>query len=220
MNRLLLNRHVGQGRPGFPQADEALAGQERAGTGIRAGHESGSRRPGTTSQQEHQRGRTGSRSERSEEDTSTHHGDPRAGLSCPGGQFAPRNVHLLAGYHRSHLFNTGHGHHAAVTPGCLPLSMESRYRRRRTRRSARPPPVRGRAAPRPTTTSAWRERLLVSRRLPLEAEVAGRGSRCGGHHRLDESSSGPPGHQGPAAALCNLDSTGALQHLDGTHAAA
>jgi hypothetical protein len=111
LNRLALNRHVGQGRPGFPEAHEPLAGQERAGTGIRASHsQRGSRRTGATSQQEDQRGRAGSRSEHSEEATSAHHGDPGAGLSGPSGQFAPRNIHLLAGYDHSHLFNSGRGH--------------------------------------------------------------------------------------------------------------
>jgi hypothetical protein len=125
LNRLVLSRHVGQGRPGFPEAHEPLAGQERAGTGIRASHsERGSRRPRATSKKKDQRGGTGSRSERSEEGTSTHHGDPGAGLSCPSGQFAPRNIHLLAGYDQSllgrglyqlfewtlpHLLNSGHG---------------------------------------------------------------------------------------------------------------
>jgi len=70
---LVLNRHIGLGRTGFPEAPEPLAGQQRAGTGIRAGHsERGGRRPGAASQQEDQRGRAGSRSERSQEGTSTH----------------------------------------------------------------------------------------------------------------------------------------------------
>jgi hypothetical protein len=98
LNWLVTIRHVGQGRPGFPEANEPLAGEQRAGAGIRASHsERGSRRPGAASKQEDQRGRAGSRSERSEEDTSTHHGDPGAGLSRPRGQFALRNIHLLAG---------------------------------------------------------------------------------------------------------------------------
>jgi hypothetical protein len=110
LNRLVFNRHVGSGRPGFPEAREALAGQKRAGTGIRASHSERGRRPRATSKHEDQRGRAGSRSERSEEGTSTHHGDPRAGLSCPSDQFTPRNIRLLAGYDHSHLFNSGHGH--------------------------------------------------------------------------------------------------------------
>jgi hypothetical protein len=121
LNRLVFNRHVGLGRPRFPEAHEPLAGQERADTGIRASHsERGSRRPGATSKQEDQRGRAGSRSERSEEGTTAHHRDPRAGLSCPSGQFAPRNIHLLAGYDPSHLFNPGHGHQTLATRGALP----------------------------------------------------------------------------------------------------
>jgi hypothetical protein len=130
LNRLVLNRHVGQGRPGFPDAHEPLAGQERAGTGIRASHSERGSRPGATSKQENQRGRAASRSERSEEGTSTHHGDPGAGLSCPSGQFAPRNIHLLAGHDHNllgrglyqlfewtlaHLFS-GHGHQALGYP--------------------------------------------------------------------------------------------------------
>jgi hypothetical protein len=98
LDRLVLNRHVGLGRPGFPEAHESFAGEQGAGTGIRAGYsERGGRRPGAASQQEDQRGRAGSRSERGEEGTSTHHGHPGGGLSCPGGQFAARNLHLLAG---------------------------------------------------------------------------------------------------------------------------
>jgi hypothetical protein len=120
LNRLVFNRHVGQGRPGFPEAREPLAGQERAGTGIRASHSERSRRPGATSKQEDQRGRAGSRSERSEEGTSTHHRDPWAGLSRPSGQFAPRNIRLLAGYDHSHLFNSGHGHWPWLPRGGCP----------------------------------------------------------------------------------------------------
>jgi hypothetical protein len=112
-----MNRHVvGQGRPGFPEAQEPLAGKQRAGTGIRASHS------GAASQQEDQRGRAGSRRERSEEGTSTHHGDPGAGQSCSSSQFAPRNIHLLAGQNHNllgrslyqllewtlALFNSGH----------------------------------------------------------------------------------------------------------------
>jgi hypothetical protein len=124
LNRLILTRHVGLGRPGFPEAHESLAGQQRAGAGVRASHcERGSRRPGAARQQEDQRGRAGSRSERGEEGTSTHHGHPRAGLLCASCQFAARNLHLLAGQHDSllgrrlcqllewtlaHLFNSGH----------------------------------------------------------------------------------------------------------------
>ncbi len=98
LNRLVFNRHVGQGWRGFPEAHEPLADEERAGTGIRASHsERSSRRPGATSKQEDQRGRAGSRGERCENGTSAHHGDARPGLSCPGGQSVPRNIHLLAG---------------------------------------------------------------------------------------------------------------------------
>jgi hypothetical protein len=112
-----LNWRVWQRRPGFPEAHEALAGQERAGAGIRASHsERGSRRPGATSKQENQRGRAGSRSERSEEGTATQHGDPRAGLSCPSGQFAPRNIHLLAGDDHSYPFNSRHRHRLRLPP--------------------------------------------------------------------------------------------------------
>jgi hypothetical protein len=119
-NRLLLNRHVGQARPGFPEAHEPLAGQERAGTGIRAGHSQRGGRPGATSKQEDQRGRAGSGSERSEEATTAHHRDAWTGMSCPGGQFAPRNIHLLADYDPSHLVNSWHGHHALGTRGACP----------------------------------------------------------------------------------------------------
>jgi hypothetical protein len=95
---MLSIRRVGYGRPGFAEANEALAGQERAGTGICASHsERGSRRPGATSKQEDQRRGACSRSERSEERTSTHHGDSRAGLACASGQLVPRSIHLLAG---------------------------------------------------------------------------------------------------------------------------
>jgi hypothetical protein len=88
-------RHVGHGRPGLPEANEPLARQQRTATGIRAGYcERGSRRAGAASQQEDQRGRAGSRSERSQERTATHHGDPGAGLPRPSGQFAAR---MLAG---------------------------------------------------------------------------------------------------------------------------
>jgi hypothetical protein len=108
LNRLVLNRNVGQGRPGFPETHEPLAGQQRAGTGIRASHpQRGSRRPGATIKQEDQRGRAGARSEHSQEATSTHHGDPGACLSCPSSQFAPHKIHLLASYGHSHLFNSG-----------------------------------------------------------------------------------------------------------------
>ena len=97
LTRFVSIRHVGQGRPGLPEAHEPSAGQQHAGTGIRAGHsERGSRRPGAASKQEDQRGRAGCRSERSEERTSAHHGDPRTGLACPSGQIAPRSIHLLA----------------------------------------------------------------------------------------------------------------------------
>ena len=122
----MLNRCVGHGRRNFPQAHEPLAGQQRAGTGIRTRHsERGSRRPGAASQQEDQRGRAGSRSERSEESTSTDHRDPGTGLSRLGRQFAPRDVHLLTGYDHcllghglyqlfewtpTRLFNSEHGH--------------------------------------------------------------------------------------------------------------
>jgi hypothetical protein len=124
LNRLILNRHVGLGRPGFPEAHESLAGQQRAGSGICASHsERRRRRAGAARQQEDQRSRAGSRSQRGEEGTSTHHGHPGASLPCPRGQFAPRNLHLLAGQHHSllgrglcqllewtlaHLFHSGH----------------------------------------------------------------------------------------------------------------
>jgi hypothetical protein len=126
LNWLVSIRHVGQGRQDLPQANEPSAGQQRTGTGVRASHsERGSRRPGATSKQENQRGRAGSGGERGEEGASTHHGDPGAGLACPRGQFAPRNIQLLAGYDHSllgcglyqllkwtlgHLVNPGHGH--------------------------------------------------------------------------------------------------------------
>jgi len=94
---LVSRRCVGLGRQGFPEANEPLAGQERAGAGIRAGDsERSSRRPGATSKQQDQRGRAGSGGERSEECASTHHGDPGAGLACASGQFASRSIHLLA----------------------------------------------------------------------------------------------------------------------------
>jgi hypothetical protein len=102
LNRLILNRHVGLGRPGFPEAHDSLAGQQRPGAGVGASHSEGSsRRPGAARQQEDQRGRAGSRSERAEEGTPTDHGHPRAGLLCASDQFAARNLHLLAGQHHS-----------------------------------------------------------------------------------------------------------------------
>ena len=116
LNRLVLNRHSGRGRRGFPEAHEPLAGQEGAGTDIRAGHSKRGSRPGATTKQEDQRGRASSRSERNEEATSTHHRDSRAGLSRPSGQFAPRKIHLLASYDRGHLFNSRHGHQALAYP--------------------------------------------------------------------------------------------------------
>ena len=140
LNRLVLNRQVGQA--GFPEPHEPLAGQKRADAGIRASHsERGSRRRGATSKQEDQRGGAGSRSERSEEGTPTHHGDPGAGLSCPRGQFPPRYIHLLAGHDHSllgralyqlfewtlaHLVNSGHGHKLLGYPRRLPVRIESR----------------------------------------------------------------------------------------------
>jgi hypothetical protein len=120
LHRLVLNGHVGQGGRGFPEAHEPLPGQDRPGTGIRASHSERGRRPGATRKQEDQRGRAGSRSERSEEAASAHHGDPGAGLSCPGGQFASRNIDLLAGYDHSQLFNSGRGHQALATRGADP----------------------------------------------------------------------------------------------------
>jgi hypothetical protein len=97
LNRLVLNRDVGRGQPGFPEAHEPLAGQQRAGTGIRARHsERGRRRPGASSKQEDQRSRAGSRSESGEDRTATQHGDPGASLSCLRSQFAPRDIDLLA----------------------------------------------------------------------------------------------------------------------------
>jgi len=124
LNRLILNRHVGLGRPGFPEAHDSLAGQQRPGAGVGASHSEGSsRRPGAARQQEDQRGRAGSRSERAEESTPTDHGHPRAGLLCASGHFATRNLHLLASQHHSllgrglcqllertlaRLFNSGH----------------------------------------------------------------------------------------------------------------
>ena len=96
LTRFVSIRHVGQGRPGLPEAHEPSAGQQRAGTGIRAGHsERGSRRSGPARKQQDQRGRAGSRSERSEQGASAHQ-DRGAGLACPSGQFAPRSIHLLA----------------------------------------------------------------------------------------------------------------------------
>ena len=97
LTRFVSIRHVGQGRPGLPEAHEPSAGQQRAGTGIRAGHsQRGSRRSGAARKQQDQRGRAGSRSERSEQGACAHHGDSGAGLACPSGQFAPRSIHLLA----------------------------------------------------------------------------------------------------------------------------
>ena len=82
----------------MPQARESLAGQQRAGTDIRASHsERGSRFPWAASEQEDQPGRAGSGSDRGKEDTPTYHGDSRAGLLCPRGQFTPRNIYLLTG---------------------------------------------------------------------------------------------------------------------------
>jgi hypothetical protein len=106
-----LNRHFGQSRPGFAEAHQPLAGQQRAGAGIRASHsQRGSRRSGASIEQEDQRGGAGSRGEHREEATSTHHGDPGAGLFRPSSQFAPRDIHLFAGYSHCHLFNSGRGH--------------------------------------------------------------------------------------------------------------
>jgi hypothetical protein len=157
LNRLVFNRHVGQGWRSFPEAHEPLADEERAGTGIRASHsERGSRRPGATSKQEDQRGRAGSRGERSEEGTSAHHGDARAGLSCPGGQFAPRNIHLLAGKDHSllgrtlyqlfewtlaYLFNSGHGHQALGLPKAVARTHRVTLPEDARRRPARPAQV-------------------------------------------------------------------------------
>jgi hypothetical protein len=120
LNRLVLNRHFGQGRLRFAEAHEPLAGQQRAGAGIRASHsQRGSRRSRASIEQEDQRGGAGSRGEQREETTSTHHGDPGARLSRPSGQFAPRNVHLFAGYSHSDLFNSGRGHQAFGTRSVL-----------------------------------------------------------------------------------------------------
>ena len=138
LNWFVSTRHVGQGWPGLPEANEPLAGQQGASTGVRAGDsERGSRRPGAASEQENQRGRAGSRSERAEEGASTHHGDPGAGLACPSGQIAPRSIHLLTGqghgllgrglyqllkWTLGHLVNPGHGHTPLATRGDWPVS--------------------------------------------------------------------------------------------------
>ena len=99
-NRFVLNRHVWLRRPGFPEAHQSLAGQQRAGTGIRASDsERGSRGAAAARQQEDQRGLAGSRSERSEEGTSTHQGHAGAGLLCARGHFASRDLHLVRGQH-------------------------------------------------------------------------------------------------------------------------
>jgi hypothetical protein len=86
LNRLVLNRRLGQRRPGFPKAIEPPAGQERAATRVRASHsERGSRRGGPTSKKEDQCRRAGPRGERSKECTPTYHRDSRASLSRPRG---------------------------------------------------------------------------------------------------------------------------------------
>jgi hypothetical protein len=151
-----LNRHIGQGRRGFPEAHEPLAGKERAGTGIRASYSERGSRPRATTKQADQRGRAGSRSERKEEATSTHHRDPRAGLSRPSGQFAPRNIHLLASYDLSHLFNSGHGHQSLATRGVLPVITGSRCRDAKTTVCPTAAGTRT-SSTQPTTTSVSRE---------------------------------------------------------------
>jgi hypothetical protein len=93
-----LNRFVGQVRPGFPEAHQPLAGQQGAGTRVRASDsERGSRGPGAAGKQENQSGSAGSGSEGTQKDTARHHGGSGTGLSGPSGQFAQRNLHLLAG---------------------------------------------------------------------------------------------------------------------------
>jgi hypothetical protein len=50
LNRLVLNRHVGRLRPGFPESHESLAGQHRSDTDIYASHpQRSSRRQGAAS---------------------------------------------------------------------------------------------------------------------------------------------------------------------------
>ena len=84
--------------PHLPKAHESLSGEDRAGTGICAGHSKrSSRRSGASSKEQDQRGRASARSEGSKECTPTEHGGSREGLPCPGNHFLPRNVQLLAG---------------------------------------------------------------------------------------------------------------------------
>ena len=98
LNRVVLNRYVGQVRPGFPEAHQPLAGQQRAGTRVRASNsERGSRGPPAAGKQQNQSGSAGSGSEGTQKHTPRQHGGSGTGLSSPSGQFAPRNIHLLAG---------------------------------------------------------------------------------------------------------------------------
>jgi hypothetical protein len=98
LNRIVLNRYVGQVRPGFPEAHQPLAGQQGAGTCVRASNsERGSRGPRAAGKQENQSGGAGSGSECTQKDAARHHGGSGTGLSGSSGQFAPRNIHLLAG---------------------------------------------------------------------------------------------------------------------------
>jgi hypothetical protein len=91
-----LNRHVGLVRPDLPKAHKSLSGEERASTGIRAGHPKRSRRRSTAaSKQQDQRSCAGPRGERSKQSTTTEHGGSREGLSCPRDQLLPRDVQLL-----------------------------------------------------------------------------------------------------------------------------
>jgi hypothetical protein len=95
LNRLVLHRHLGQGRVRFhlgqgrvrfPKALEPPAGQERAATRVRASDsERGSRRARATRKQEDQRRRAGCRGERSKQRTPTYHRDSGTGLSRSSG---------------------------------------------------------------------------------------------------------------------------------------
>lgn len=97
LNRVVLNRYVGQVRPGFPEAPQPRTSQQGAGTRVRASNsERGSRGPRAAGKQQNQSGSAGSGSECTEKDTPRHHGGSGTGLPGPRGQFAPRNIHLLA----------------------------------------------------------------------------------------------------------------------------
>jgi hypothetical protein len=171
LHRLVLNGHVGQGGRGFPEAHEPLPARIAPAPAYAPVTPSAAAAPGR---------RASKRISAAVPvpEASAARRPPPPTMATPG----PASLALaVSSRHATSTCSRATTTASCSTPGAdirpwLPVALTRKHRvtlpGRRRRRAARLPPVRGRAAPRPTATSASGEYFVVARRENSEAPRA------------------------------------------------